>query len=146
MADHPIIPPKTAMLFFDTLNAYLHPEDPARQAAVEALGVIPRLQRIDQACRAAGIPIFYAQADHRPDEGRGRGGEVGDRPRGHAVSHTRRTGRTASDREPLAPGLVPRLNGWPCCKATSPQTSQAATSRNARTVSRTSSSVWASET
>ena len=67
MADHPIIPPKTAMLFFDTLNAYLHPEDPARQAAVEALGVIPRLQRIDQACRAAGIPIFYAQADHRPD-------------------------------------------------------------------------------
>ena len=32
MAEFPIIPGKTAMLYFDTLNAYLHPDDPARQA------------------------------------------------------------------------------------------------------------------
>lgn len=67
MAEHPIVPSKTAMLFFDTLNAYLHPADPARQANIDKLGVIPRLQRINEASRAAQIPVFYAQADHRPD-------------------------------------------------------------------------------
>jgi len=66
-ANFPIIPEKTAMLFFDTYNAALHPADPARAARAAEWGVIPKLQQINQACRAAGIPIFYAQADHRPD-------------------------------------------------------------------------------
>ena len=66
-ADFPIIPEKTAMLFFDTYNAALHPADPVRAARAAEWGVIPNLQRINQACRTAGIPIFYAQADHRPD-------------------------------------------------------------------------------
>jgi ureidoacrylate peracid hydrolase len=63
----PIVPSKTAMLFFDTLNVYLHPRDEATRAAVEASGVIPAMQRINRACREAGMAIFYAQADHRPD-------------------------------------------------------------------------------
>jgi nicotinamidase-related amidase len=67
VADFPIIPAKTALLFFDCLNIYLRPEDPAARAAVEASGQIPALQKINQASRAAGIPVFYAQADHRPD-------------------------------------------------------------------------------
>jgi nicotinamidase-related amidase len=67
MADFPIVPSKTAMLFFDTLNVYLHPEDRERQAAIDAEGAIPRLEKINRACREAGIAIFYGQADHRPD-------------------------------------------------------------------------------
>ena len=67
MADFPIVPSKTAMLFFDCLNIYLHPEDPERQAAINESGIITTLQKINTACRAAGISVFYAQADHRPD-------------------------------------------------------------------------------
>lgn len=67
MPEFPIIPAKTALLFFDTLNHYLHPEDPVAQEAIDKLGVIPRMQRMNQACQEAGIAVFYAQADHRPD-------------------------------------------------------------------------------
>jgi nicotinamidase-related amidase len=89
MADFPIVPSKTAMLFFDTLNVYLHPEDPERQAAIDAEGAIPRLEKMNRACRAAGIAIFYGQADHRPDGrdfapqivGLGYDGKPGDLPR-----------------------------------------------------------------
>lgn len=55
------------MLFFDTLNVYLHPESPEKQAALEEWGGVERMQRILGACRDAGLSIFYAQADHRPD-------------------------------------------------------------------------------
>ena len=67
LAEYPIIPSKTAMLFFDTLDAYLHPEDPARQAAIKASGVIDGMVKINQACHEAGIAVFFGQADHRLD-------------------------------------------------------------------------------
>jgi ureidoacrylate peracid hydrolase len=67
MSEFPIVPEKTAMLYFDTYNKALHPEDPAVAAAVEASGVIPAMVKMNEACRAAGIAVFYAQADHRPD-------------------------------------------------------------------------------
>ena len=67
MADMPIIVEKTAMLFFDTYNRALHPKDPGAAARIAESGVIGRMVRINQACREAGIPICYAQADHRPD-------------------------------------------------------------------------------
>src|SRR5215207_7896682 len=67
MPDFPLVPAKTAMLFFDTLNVYLHPEDKAAQAAIDASGIIPRMQRLMEACRAAGVTVCYGQADHRPD-------------------------------------------------------------------------------
>ncbi len=67
MADLPIIVEETAMLFFDCYNRALHPADKEAQARIDASGVIPRMARINQACRQAGIPIVYAQADHRPD-------------------------------------------------------------------------------
>lgn len=67
MAEFPIVPSKTALLFFDCLNIYLHPQDAEARAAAEASGMIPALQRINAGSRAAGIPVFYAQADHRPD-------------------------------------------------------------------------------
>jgi nicotinamidase-related amidase len=89
MAEFPIVPGKTAMLYFDTLNAYLHPDDPARQASIKASGVIDRMVKIGQACREAGIAIFYGQADHRMDGkdfaplivDRGHDGKIGEPPR-----------------------------------------------------------------
>ncbi|HET8567655.1 MAG TPA: cysteine hydrolase [Candidatus Limnocylindria bacterium] len=64
---HPIVPARTAMLFFDCLAGYLHPRDAAAAAEVVGSGIIQRLVRIERACREAGIAIVYAQADHRPD-------------------------------------------------------------------------------
>jgi nicotinamidase-related amidase len=55
------------MLFFDTLNVYLHPDEPEARATVEALGIIPKFVRLSRMCRSAGITVFYAQADHRVD-------------------------------------------------------------------------------
>lgn len=65
MAEFPIVPAKTAMLFFDALNVYLHPRDPAAAAAVEQSGMLAAMQAMNQACRQAGIAVFYGQADHR---------------------------------------------------------------------------------
>jgi ureidoacrylate peracid hydrolase len=89
VAEFPIVPSKTAMLFFDTLNAYLHPEDPARQEAIAKSGVIDRMAKINKACREAGIAIVYGQADHRLDSkdfwplivDRGHDGKPGDPPK-----------------------------------------------------------------
>lgn len=67
MTQFPIVPAQTGMVFFDTLNAYLRPEDPKAREAIDKLGVMARLQRINNACREAGIAVFYPQADHRPD-------------------------------------------------------------------------------
>jgi ureidoacrylate peracid hydrolase len=67
MADFPIIPSKTGMIFFDTLNIYLHPTDPARAAQVKESGVVERMKKMGDACRAAGIAIFFPAADHRAD-------------------------------------------------------------------------------
>ncbi len=67
MPEFPIIPSKTAMLFFDTLNVYYHPDGPDKPLSGEAAAVVPQLVRLNEACRKAGIAIFYGQADHRPD-------------------------------------------------------------------------------
>jgi nicotinamidase-related amidase len=63
----PIVPRRTAMLFFDAQNIYLRPEHPSSDFALEIEGVISAMVRINRACRKAGIPIFYSQGDHRPD-------------------------------------------------------------------------------
>ena len=67
VVDFPIVSSKTAMLFFDTLNIYLHPDDPGRAAAIKASGAIDRMAKMNRACRDAGIAVFYGQADHRQD-------------------------------------------------------------------------------
>ena len=67
MSEFPIVPSKTAMLFFDTLNVYYHPDGPQAPLSGEAAQVVPQLVRLNAACRRAGITIVYGQADHRPD-------------------------------------------------------------------------------
>lgn len=102
MAEFPIVPGKTAMLFFDTLNIYLHPADAERQATIDASGVIPRMMKINRACRSAGIAVFYGQADHRPD-GRDFAPQVVglgyDGARGEAPRISRRPGAAAGTSE-----------------------------------------------
>jgi ureidoacrylate peracid hydrolase len=61
--EFPIIPEKTALLFFDTLNG----SNPEQTEANRANGFIPRLQKIEQACRKVGIAVFYTQPEHRQD-------------------------------------------------------------------------------
>jgi nicotinamidase-related amidase len=67
MPEFPIIPEKTAMLFFDTLNGGLHPQDPAADAAMKASGYLTILETLAKSCRAAGIPVFYTIPEHRKD-------------------------------------------------------------------------------
>jgi nicotinamidase-related amidase len=67
MTQFPIVPRKTGLLFFDSLRGYLEPADPAVRAEVERLGVVPAMVKLNRGVRAAGIPVFYAQPDHRPD-------------------------------------------------------------------------------
>jgi nicotinamidase-related amidase len=66
--EFPIVPEKTALLFFDTLNGGLHPlNNPEAAAKIEASGYIGLLKQIEVACRDAGIAIFYTLPEHRQD-------------------------------------------------------------------------------
>jgi nicotinamidase-related amidase len=67
VASYPLVPNRTALLFFDTLNYYLHPADPAARERIRSSGVIDALQKANTDCRRAGLIVVYAQADHRPD-------------------------------------------------------------------------------
>jgi nicotinamidase-related amidase len=67
MPPYPIVPRMSALLFFDTLNHYLHPTDPAAQERIRASGVIDAMQKANTGFRQAGLSVVYGQADHRPD-------------------------------------------------------------------------------
>lgn len=66
-APNRIDPATTAMLFFDCNRGHLRPDDPEARREIEASGVVDALRRIERACRAAGIVIFYTKIEHRPD-------------------------------------------------------------------------------
>ncbi len=58
-------PNKTALLFFDILNGYVPEAEPGNPRALK-----PWLQnavRLNRAGRAAGLPVFFAKGNHRPD-------------------------------------------------------------------------------
>jgi nicotinamidase-related amidase len=79
--EFPIIPEKTAVLFFDTLSGGLHPSSEEAAKALAASGFIDRLQQVERACREAGIAVFYTLPEHRQD-GRDWGNQavIGDPP------------------------------------------------------------------
>lgn len=52
-------PARTGLVIFDMLEAYREP--------IEAAGSIAPTERLVESCRAAGVAIFYAHADHRAD-------------------------------------------------------------------------------
>jgi len=58
-------PKKTALLFFDILNGYVPAPEPGNPRVL-----IPWVQnaiRLSKAGRAAGLPVFFAKGNHRPD-------------------------------------------------------------------------------
>jgi nicotinamidase-related amidase len=61
--EFPIIPQKTAMLFFDCYYG----SNPDSLAKLRADGYVDKLVQIEQASRKAGIRIFYTQPEHRQD-------------------------------------------------------------------------------
>ncbi len=67
MPQVPIEPTRTALIFFDMLNCYVHPPDPERERRILATGYVDRCVEIGRAARAAGIPVFYTNGAHRPD-------------------------------------------------------------------------------
>jgi len=63
----PIDPSRTALIYFDMMNCYIHPADAERERRVLATGIVEHCQEIGRAARAAGIPVFYTNGSHRPD-------------------------------------------------------------------------------
>lgn len=56
---------KTGLLFFDILNGYYHSGNAAAKARMKPW--IDNAVRLMKAGRDAGIPIFFAKGNHRPD-------------------------------------------------------------------------------
>ena len=60
-ADH------TGLVLFDTLQGYLHPQDPEKQAFLRERNILMNMQRLLAAARAIGMTTFYPCAAHAPD-------------------------------------------------------------------------------
>ena len=58
-------PKKTALLFFDILNGYLPAPEPGKPRVLKPW--IQNAVRLGKAGRAAGLPVFFAKGNHRPD-------------------------------------------------------------------------------
>jgi ureidoacrylate peracid hydrolase len=56
---------KTALLFFDILNGYVPAPEPGKPKVLKPW--IQNAIRLSKAGRAAGLPIFFAKGNHRPD-------------------------------------------------------------------------------
>ena len=56
---------KTALLFFDILNGYVPELEPGKPRLLKPW--IQSAVRLSKAGRAAGLPIFFAKGNHRPD-------------------------------------------------------------------------------
>jgi ureidoacrylate peracid hydrolase len=56
---------KTALLFFDILNGYVPDPEPGKPRSLKPW--IQNAVRLGKAGRAAGLPVFFAKGNHRPD-------------------------------------------------------------------------------
>jgi nicotinamidase-related amidase len=56
---------KSALLFFDILNGYVAAPEPGKPRVLKPW--IQNAVRLSKAGRAAGLPIFFAKGNHRPD-------------------------------------------------------------------------------
>ena len=56
---------KSALLFFDILNGYVAEPEPGKPRVLKPW--IQNAVKLSQAGRAAGLPIFFAKGNHRPD-------------------------------------------------------------------------------
>ena len=58
-------PKRTALLFFDILNGYVAAPEPGKPRILKPW--IQNAVRLSKTGRAAGLPIFFAKGNHRPD-------------------------------------------------------------------------------
>ena len=56
---------KTGLLFFDILNGYVAAPEPGKPRVLKPW--IQNAVKLSQAGRAAGLPVFFAKGNHRPD-------------------------------------------------------------------------------
>jgi ureidoacrylate peracid hydrolase len=56
---------KTALLFFDILNGYVSAPEPGKPRILKPW--IQNAVKLSKAGRAAGMPVFFAKGNHRPD-------------------------------------------------------------------------------
>ena len=56
---------KTALLFFDILNGYVAQPEPDKARVLKPW--IQNAVKLSRAGRAAGLPVFFAKGNHRPD-------------------------------------------------------------------------------
>ncbi|HJX10440.1 MAG TPA: cysteine hydrolase, partial [Candidatus Binatia bacterium] len=56
---------KTALLFFDILNGYVPEAEPGKPRLLKPW--IQNAVRLGKAGRTAGLPVFFAKGNHRPD-------------------------------------------------------------------------------
>jgi ureidoacrylate peracid hydrolase len=56
---------KTALLFFDILNGYVPEPEPGKPRLLKPW--IQNAVKLGKAGRAAGLPVFFAKGNHRPD-------------------------------------------------------------------------------
>ncbi len=56
---------KSALLFFDILNGYVPEPEPGKARMLKPW--IQNAVRLSKAGRAAGMPVFFAKGNHRPD-------------------------------------------------------------------------------
>jgi nicotinamidase-related amidase len=56
---------KTVLLFFDILNGYVPEAEPGKPRILKPW--IQNAVRLGKAGRAAGLPVFFAKGNHRPD-------------------------------------------------------------------------------
>src|SRR5881628_1835386 len=66
MPDEALDPRRTALVFFDTLKIYAYDRE-LKGVLPEARAQVEAFVRLANLARAAGLPVFYARADHRPD-------------------------------------------------------------------------------
>src|SRR5712692_8603123 len=59
-------PKRTALVYFDTLKTYAYDRE-LKGVLPEARHQVDAMICLKKVARAAGIPVFYARADHRPD-------------------------------------------------------------------------------
>lgn len=58
---------RTALVLFDTLNGYLHPSDPVKEANLKKWKIRENMTRLVGSAHDAGLKVFYAAADHAAD-------------------------------------------------------------------------------
>jgi nicotinamidase-related amidase len=66
MADETLDPRRTALVFFDMLKRYDYGAD-QKTLLPQAREQVVACRRLMAAAREAGVPVFYANGDHRPD-------------------------------------------------------------------------------